>query len=81
MHELARRGDDAPRLALYRVDLELRPGGSEGPLLVTDSVLAEYYETAAAAWERAAFMKARPIAGDLALGWRAIRGVSPISDS
>ena len=63
---------------LYRVDVELRPEGASGALVVSDEVLAGYYEVRAAAWEKAAFMKARPVAGDSKLGWRAIRAVDPM---
>jgi glutamate-ammonia-ligase adenylyltransferase len=37
-----------------------------------------YYEAWAAAWEKAAFMKARPVAGDEVLGWRTIRAAAPM---
>jgi len=63
---------------LYRIDLDLRPEGQSGPLLVTNETLADYYDTWAATWEKAAFMKARPVAGDLAFGWRVVRSLSPI---
>ena len=63
---------------LYRVDVELRPEGAAGALVVSDEALARYYEVRAAAWEKAAFMKARPVAGDRELGWRAIRAVDPM---
>jgi glutamate-ammonia-ligase adenylyltransferase len=63
---------------LYRIDVELRPEGSRGPLVVSDTALAFYYESAAASWERAAFTKARVVAGDFALGERAIATISPM---
>ena len=63
---------------LYRIDLDLRPQGAQGALVVSDESLAAYYEAWADTWERAAFMKARPVAGDSALGWRAIRKVDPM---
>jgi glutamate-ammonia-ligase adenylyltransferase len=63
---------------LYRIDLDLRPEGSLGPVVVSDVQLGTYYETAADHWEKVAFMKARPVAGDLALGWRAVRAVHPM---
>jgi glutamate-ammonia-ligase adenylyltransferase len=63
---------------LYRVDLDLRPEGSQGSLVVSEKALAEYYEVSADTWEKAAFMKARPVAGDRELGWRAIRAVNPV---
>ena len=63
---------------LYRVDLELRPEGNSGPLVVTETTLSDYYERWAETWEMAAFMKARPVAGDLAFGWRVIRSMDPL---
>lgn len=63
---------------LYRIDLDLRPEGAQGPPVVSDEALAAYYETAADHWEKVAFMKARPVAGDLELGWRAVRAVAPM---
>jgi len=63
---------------LYRIDAELRPEGSRGPLVVGDDALALYYESAAASWERAAFMKARVVAGDFALGERVVATIAPM---
>ncbi len=63
---------------LYRIDLDLRPEGSRGPIVLSDDALCHYYEVSADTWEKAAFMKARPVAGDLALGWRTIRSISPM---
>ena len=63
---------------LYRVDLDLRPEGAQGVLVVSDEALATYYESWADTWEKATFMKARPVAGDEAFGWRAIRAVDPM---
>jgi glutamate-ammonia-ligase adenylyltransferase len=62
---------------LYRVDLDLRPNGSQSPLVVTHEALIDYYELWADTWEKAAFMKARPVAGDHDLGWRTIRRTDP----
>ncbi|MEO8604355.1 MAG: hypothetical protein ABI629_17405 [bacterium] len=63
---------------LYRIDLDLRPEGQSGPLIVPSDTLSDYYDAWAATWEKAAFMKARPVAGDRAFGWRVIRAISPI---
>jgi glutamate-ammonia-ligase adenylyltransferase len=52
----------------YRVDLRLRPYGSSGQLVFTIPALEEYYGGAAALWEVQALLKARPVAGDAALG-------------
>jgi glutamate-ammonia-ligase adenylyltransferase len=63
---------------LFRVDLDLRPEGAQGPIVTPDVALADYYEVWAESWEKAAFMKARPVAGDQALGRRAIAAVAPM---
>ncbi|MBV8848117.1 MAG: bifunctional [glutamine synthetase] adenylyltransferase/[glutamine synthetase]-adenylyl-L-tyrosine phosphorylase, partial [Methylobacteriaceae bacterium] len=53
---------------VLRVDLRLRPDpGSTAVAISTQSAL-NYYEIVGQNWERAALIKARPIAGDLALG-------------
>jgi glutamate-ammonia-ligase adenylyltransferase len=67
-----------PEGFLYRIDLDLRPDGNQGPLVASSYMLTDYYEASAATWEKAAFMKARPVAGDLELGWRLIRAIDPM---
>jgi [glutamine synthetase] adenylyltransferase / [glutamine synthetase]-adenylyl-L-tyrosine phosphorylase len=52
----------------FRVDVRLRPGGGEGPLAVSLPALVWYYESFGQTWERAVWLKARPVAGDAALG-------------
>ncbi len=52
----------------YRVDFRLRPYGSAGQLVYPLPALLEYYRRKAALWEVQALLKARPVAGDLALG-------------
>jgi glutamate-ammonia-ligase adenylyltransferase len=52
----------------YRVDLRLRPYGTSGQLVFTLPALNEYYGRHAALWEVQALLKARPVAGDPALG-------------
>ncbi len=71
-------GDVSDEGFLYRIDLDLRPQGGQGTLVVSDEALAVYYESWADAWEKATFMKARPVAGDLGFGWRAVRAVDPM---
>jgi len=63
---------------LYRVDLDLRPEGAQGNLVVPSLALRDYYESWADTWEKAAFMKARPVAGDIDLGWETIRDIAPM---
>jgi glutamate-ammonia-ligase adenylyltransferase len=63
---------------LYRIDLDLRPEGSQGTLVPSSNTLASYYDGWAATWEKAAFMKARPVAGDRELGWQIARAIDPM---
>jgi [glutamine synthetase] adenylyltransferase / [glutamine synthetase]-adenylyl-L-tyrosine phosphorylase len=53
---------------VWRVDLRLRPEGSTGPVVNSALALERYYETWGRLWERAALLRARPVAGDAALG-------------
>lgn len=53
---------------LYRVDLRLRPGGTSGPLAHALSSFRQYLEARAATWERLAYVKAFPVAGDATFG-------------
>jgi glutamate-ammonia-ligase adenylyltransferase len=53
---------------VYRVDMRLRPWGDSGPLALSFGAIEEYYQSHGREWERYAFVKARPIAGDLAAG-------------
>ncbi|MBX7249679.1 MAG: bifunctional [glutamine synthetase] adenylyltransferase/[glutamine synthetase]-adenylyl-L-tyrosine phosphorylase [Caulobacteraceae bacterium] len=50
---------------VFRLDLRLRPDPSSTPPVVAVSSALTYYETVGQNWERAAFIKARPGAGDL----------------
>ena len=50
---------------VFRVDLRLRPDPAATAPAVPVEAALEYYETVGQNWERAAFIKARPCAGDL----------------
>ena len=52
----------------WRVDLRLRPDPGATAVSIDLAAAIGYYESIARTWERAAFIRARPIAGDLALG-------------
>ena len=56
--------------AAYRVDFRLRPDGARGPLVISTAAATNYYELRGRTWERQAFIKARPVAGSLKLGFR-----------
>jgi glutamate-ammonia-ligase adenylyltransferase len=55
-------------LVAWPVDAGLRPEGGAGPLVRTLASHTAYYQRWAQTWEFQALLKARPIAGDLALG-------------
>lgn len=52
----------------FRIDLRLRPEGSHGPLVNSLASAERYYESFGRPWERAAMLRARPVAGELATG-------------
>lgn len=62
----------------YRVDTRLRPSGSSGMLVVSTGSLAEYLRKSARTWERQAWLRARPIAGDHGVWRRARRFIQEI---
>jgi len=52
----------------FRTDLRLRPGGRDSPLVVSLDGAVNFYSSFGQTWERAALLRARPIAGHLELG-------------
>jgi glutamate-ammonia-ligase adenylyltransferase len=62
---------------VWRVDLRLRPEGTRGPLVNALAAAERYYETWGRTWERAALVRARPVAGDLGFGARLLEALSP----
>ncbi len=60
-----------------RVDLRLRPAPEATPIVLPIGAAISYYESQALPWERAAFIRARAAAGDLALGRRFIAEIQP----
>ena len=61
----------------YRVDLRLRPEGQRGPLAMSLPGMLAYYDVRGRTWERQAYIKARPAAGDLALGEEFLSRLAP----
>jgi len=51
---------------VFRVDVRLRPLGTDGPLACSFDMLENYFVTQGRAWERYAWIKARVICGDRA---------------
>jgi [glutamine synthetase] adenylyltransferase / [glutamine synthetase]-adenylyl-L-tyrosine phosphorylase len=62
---------------VFRTDLRLRPDPAATPLAVNLEAALVYYETLGQNWERAAMIKARPVAGDRALGEQFLRELRP----
>jgi glutamate-ammonia-ligase adenylyltransferase len=62
---------------VFRVDLRLRPEGSQGDLANSLRSAEIYYESWGQAWERLALLKARPVAGSLSLGAQFMKIVEP----
>ncbi len=61
----------------YRVDLRLRPEGERGPMVVSVPSALQYYDLRGRTWERQAYIKARPAAGDHALGREFLERLGP----
>ncbi|MEV6755786.1 bifunctional [glutamine synthetase] adenylyltransferase/[glutamine synthetase]-adenylyl-L-tyrosine phosphorylase [Streptomyces sp. NPDC051214] len=63
---------------IWPVDANLRPEGRNGPLVRTLSSHLAYYQRWAKTWEFQALLKARPVAGDLALGAEYVESLAPL---
>jgi glutamate-ammonia-ligase adenylyltransferase len=61
----------------HRVDLRLRPFGSAGRLALSFAAMESYFQQEGRDWERYAWQKARPVAGDLAAGERFLVALRP----
>ena len=60
-----------------RVDMRLRPSPEVTPIALPVNAAISYYESQALPWERAAFIRARACAGDVALGNRFLKEIQP----
>ncbi|MBC3192900.1 bifunctional [glutamine synthetase] adenylyltransferase/[glutamine synthetase]-adenylyl-L-tyrosine phosphorylase [Pseudonocardia sp. C8] len=70
-------GSPSPDPALT-VDADLRPEGRSGPMVRTLASYREYYARWGEVWEAQALLRARPIAGDRALGREFTTLIDPI---
>ncbi|MCJ7439664.1 MAG: bifunctional [glutamine synthetase] adenylyltransferase/[glutamine synthetase]-adenylyl-L-tyrosine phosphorylase, partial [Acidimicrobiia bacterium] len=61
----------------FDIDARLRPEGNQGPLARSLDGYRQYYERWVQIWELQSLLRARPIAGDAALGARFIDLVEP----
>ncbi|WP_225811646.1 bifunctional [glutamine synthetase] adenylyltransferase/[glutamine synthetase]-adenylyl-L-tyrosine phosphorylase [Streptomyces spinosus] len=64
--------------SIWPVDANLRPEGRNGPLVRTLSSHLAYYQRWAKTWEFQALLKARPVAGDAALGAAYVEALEPL---
>src|SRR5579863_3194627 len=62
---------------VFRVDLRLRPDPSSTQIAMSTDAALDYYESRGRNWERAALIKARACAGDLAAGERFLGNLAP----
>ncbi|MFV1876540.1 bifunctional [glutamine synthetase] adenylyltransferase/[glutamine synthetase]-adenylyl-L-tyrosine phosphorylase [Nioella sp.] len=62
---------------VFRTDLRLRPDASVTPVCISMAAAERYYEAEGRNWERAAYIKARPCAGDIAAGDRFLNTLTP----
>jgi len=62
---------------VWPVDMRLRPGGDGAAIAMSLDTTLDFYQSYGQTWERAMLIKARPVAGDLALGQAFIEGVTP----
>jgi len=62
---------------VFRVDLRLRPAAEISPLAIPVAAALSHYESSALAWERAAFIRARVAAGDIAAGGAFLAAIRP----
>ncbi|MBO4644293.1 MAG: bifunctional [glutamine synthetase] adenylyltransferase/[glutamine synthetase]-adenylyl-L-tyrosine phosphorylase [Alphaproteobacteria bacterium] len=69
--------DKTPYGYVFRTDLRLRPDPGSTPVALSTSAAACYYESFAQNWERAAFIKARPVAGDKQAGTDFLKEIKP----
>ena len=62
---------------VQRIDLRLRPASEVTPIVLPVDAAIAHYESSALPWERAAFIRARACAGDIALGRRFLAEIRP----
>lgn len=60
--------DLTPDGYVARIDLRLRPASEITPMSISLSAAEHYYQSEALTWERVAFIRARAVGGDIAMG-------------
>jgi glutamate-ammonia-ligase adenylyltransferase len=62
---------------VFRTDLRLRPDPGATPIAMSTYAAETYYESIGQNWERAAMIKARPVAGDIEAGYDFLKWLTP----
>jgi len=62
---------------VWPVDMRLRPGGDAAAIILHLDATLNHYLEYGQTWERAMLIKARPVAGDMALGQAFVDGIAP----
>ena len=62
---------------VFRTDLRLRPDPGSTSIAMSTEAALQYYESQGQNWERAALIKARPVAGDKAAGDAFLAALTP----
>jgi [glutamine synthetase] adenylyltransferase / [glutamine synthetase]-adenylyl-L-tyrosine phosphorylase len=70
-------GEGTPDGIVFRVDLDLRPFGESGPVVMSFDAMEAYYQEQGREWERYAWIKARVISGDKDAGARLLQRLKP----
>ena len=70
-------GEQTSNGFVYRVDMRLRPFGTQGPLVLSFDALEEYYQTHGRDWERYALIRARAVSGDMILAAELLERLRP----
>lgn len=70
-------GAGTPDGIVFRVDMDLRPFGESGPVVMSLDAMEAYYQEQGREWERYAWIKARVVAGDKAAGERLLERLKP----
>ena len=69
--------DLTPDGYVARIDLRLRPASEITPMSIAISAAEHYYQSEAATWERVAFIRARAVGGDVAMGTDFLARIRP----
>jgi len=69
--------DLTPDGYVARIDLRLRPSAEITPMSISVAAAEHYYQSEALTWERVAFIRARAVGGDIALGRAFLEQIRP----